>query len=503
MPASIENVDNTLTARELGYLRYLRGMALQPPDSWAGFYRTPSEGMNFGLRFQIAFMGYALYALARRTPAYRAPYAAALRDLIERMAQAETWAYWLNGARSLQARANLPKSRMQNAVEFVHTKMGTPGFIPPDPCQQGNIQYSAHLASLLGFYQMLTDDARYDREGLYLRAEADGEQFEFHYTHSSLSRHLAAQMQESHFGGVCCEPGRAYVACNNHVCISNLLYDRLHGTDLAQANGRWAEWVEKKMLTGGLNNGLPLPAPNGLLSVAYMSELHLPLPVSFNLTDAWGLAFMAAWQPGMVGQIYPRLRRRLKADKQGQLHLGSLGPTESLEISTSALNTAFAAVLAREMGDTATQAGLLAWAESQLEPVSDPVGGYYYQAKPAPYVTALLAIAEALPAEGGGLYSLMSWRPDFAAPYLAEVSPEVEVSAASYEAGVLEIELRGQPGTAFRLRIENCANPEIIRFDQSEIRPGSPAADYDPAEQTLSLNLRLATGESRLFCNWK
>ncbi len=498
---SIEAIAIGLTERDLGHLKYLHKLAMQPAQNWEGFYRTPNESMNFALRFQIAFAGYALFGLARRTPAYRAPYAAALKALIGRMTQAETWAYWLNAARHSQSSSEQTIQRsgkLQEAVDFAHSRLGLGGSISPDPCLQGNIQYSAHLASLLGFYELLTGDDYFDKEGLVLRAEAEDQLFEFRYTHTQLAEHLHAQMEESHFGGVCCEPGRAYVACNNHVCISNLLHDRLHGTQLAGANARWAEWVEKRMLTGGLKGGLPLPAPNGLLSVAYMPDLRLSIPISFNLTDAWGLAFMAAWQPDMVRQIYPRLRRRLKAGPDGQLRLGSVGPTESFEISSEALNTAFATVLAREMGDSETFKGLLAWADANFEPVETNEQGRYYAARPAPYVTALLTLAQALSAEGGGLYEMVRWQPDFSLPYLVEVSPDLDVCGAVGAEGELRISLRGRPGRAFTLRFENCPPPLRIIFAGTEISPESAAIHYKKTTQRLSLELTQFSHESSL-----
>src|SRR5690349_4910416 len=99
---AFKRAERGLAEHDQEHLKYLSRLALQPLDSWEGFYLTPSEGMNFALRFQIAFAGYALYGLARLTPAYRVPYAAALKALIERMAQAETWSYWLSAARHSQ-----------------------------------------------------------------------------------------------------------------------------------------------------------------------------------------------------------------------------------------------------------------------------------------------------------------------------------------------------------------------------------------------------------------
>lgn len=478
-----------LSAAELGHLKYLLKLTEQPTGEWAGFYHTPAEGMNFGLRFQLAFSTYALYGLARRTPAYRAPYLTGLEKLVEKMLRPEVWAYWFQAAvRSLPlANASQPPAK-PNAVEVLHSRLGiASSAIAPDPCQEGNVQYSGHLASMLGFYELLSDNDRYDTPGFVLQAESRGRQYEFAYTHSSLAERIHAQMSQNYFHGVCCEPGRAYAACNNHACISNVLHDRLHGTDYAAVNQGWAGWVRDKMLTG--RNPLPLPAPNGLLSVAYMPDLHLPIPVSFNLTDAWGLAFMAAWEPETVRKIYPRFRKRLKSKGDG-LRLSSRGPNEKFEISTEAINTGFALLLAREMGDQPTAERLLYYADEQFCPTQNEQG-FSYTARPAPYVTALFALARALPEDGGGLASLLQWRPNFAEPYLASVSnPECQVKSAENIAGEgLFLKISGTSGAPLELNLENMERTEAIRVNQTDLATSSGTILYDEATRTSRLTL--------------
>src|SRR5436189_4065589 len=78
----------------LGFLNYLHRVLAQPRGSWDGFYAPQSPSMNFALRYQLAFGAYAVAALAGRTPAYRAPYAEALRGAIEKMLDVASWGYW-------------------------------------------------------------------------------------------------------------------------------------------------------------------------------------------------------------------------------------------------------------------------------------------------------------------------------------------------------------------------------------------------------------------------
>jgi hypothetical protein len=484
---------SVMDKNEIKYLNYLLRLANQPGGEWQGFYQSASEGMNFGLRFQLAFSGYALYGLARRTPAYRTPYAKGLENLIEKMLRPEVWAYWFQGAtRNLPVVSGVAVK--PNAVEVLHSRLGlASSAISPDPCREGNVQYSGHLASLLGFYELLSGDRRYDDPGFVLRAMARGKLYEFPYTHTTLAARIHEQMAENYFHGVCCEPGRAYAACNNHACISNLLYDQLHGTNYAAVNQNWAEWVREKMLTR--SGPLPLPAPNGLLSVAFMPDLHLPVPLSFNLTDAWGLAFMASWQPELVREIYPRFRQRLKPKGDG-LRLGSRGPNEKFEISTEAINTGFALLLAREMGDRETAAKLQHYADKHFER-TESENEVFYAVKPAPYVTALFALAQALPKEGGGLASLLNWRPDFSQPYLANVSGEdIYVKQAGYETPGIVVKLETRLGSAVKLEFENLNEPLQLQINQVEMSLNSGVGHYNPDSKQLTVEFEPDSAES-------
>jgi hypothetical protein len=155
-----------------------------------------------------------------------------------------------------------------------------------------------------------------------------------------------------------------------------------------------------------------------------------------------------------------------------------------------ALNTAFAAVFAREMGDQATFERLLAYANHQFDPTGGEKGQRYYQAKPAPYVTALLALALALPESGGGLRSLLEWRPDFKAPYLAEVSPGVDVTAAEWDGQTLRIRLQGLPGAPVELKFDNLAFRPIVRVEGVKAAQAEIISSFKDGNLILSLKLR-------------
>src|SRR5438552_7349851 len=139
-----------LDLRGLGFLNYLHRVLAQPLGSWDGFYVSQSPSMNFALRYQLAFGAYAVAALARRTPAYRAPYAEALRGAIEKMLDVASWGYWrVAGAGQEQATgaANTagPLSGGHVAVLLGPHSARMASGPPSDPIVRDNLQYSGHL----------------------------------------------------------------------------------------------------------------------------------------------------------------------------------------------------------------------------------------------------------------------------------------------------------------------------------------------------------------------
>src|SRR5215212_3477283 len=274
-----------LTRDDLGHLHYLQQTLAQPLDQWAGFYTPLADSMNFGLRFQVAFAAYAVAALALQTPAYRRPYAAMLHAAAERMRDVRIWGYW---RKPVDAAEPDPRTSGHLAV-LLTPHQRRPLGPPADPIVEGNVQFSGHFGTVLGLYERLTGDDQYDRPFL-LGDPASGVAYE--YTHSAVAARLVAQMQHNDFGGICCEEGVAYVACNNHAMTTNALHDATHGTDYGAVAARWLDWVRRRMVLKG-------PALRGLFATCYLRDMHLSAPVAFNFTDSWGLAFLLPFDPAL------------------------------------------------------------------------------------------------------------------------------------------------------------------------------------------------------------
>lgn len=447
-----------LNRDDIGHLHYLHALAVQPVSDWRGWYEARSESANYARRFQIAFSGYALAGLAMRTPAYRKPYAEALRGLIERMIGRETWQYWA-----------------------AHDDR-----LPPDPIIKGNVQYSGHLSCLIGLYEKISGDDRYDSDFLL---RWDDEHF-LAYSHRGVAEAIHSQQLANPYHGVPCEPGNVYAPCNNHAALSNILYDDRHGTHMAAVNEEWVRWAKKHMFARK-----PLPLPQGVVSVVYMTQLKMAAPVSFNFTDAWGLAFMTPYSRELVEQHYPRFRAQFgKGSDLACLH--SAGINDRMEISNTALNTGFAYVLAREMGDHELAVRLRRWADETLQPVQQENKRYYAAAKPAPYVTALFALGDAL--EEGSMGKLFSraWRHErFDEPYLERVSEGIDVRAADYDSKTRRLALSLFPVGGE----QQAVRAELVCKNIPSLSGCSGIADdewqYDVSAATVTIRTRIHRGK--------
>jgi hypothetical protein len=444
-----------LSLESLGHLNYLQGILTQPREEWEGFYRAQSASMNFALRYQLAFATYALALMATRTPAYRKPYVGAMRAAVERMLQPEVWSYWHlpegQGA-SVPFRSGAASGHV--AVLVSPHRQGAVGSAPSDPIARDNLQYSGHLSTMLGLYEKVSGDKRYD-EPFTLRDPRSG--VEFTYTHSEVAARIHTQMRQNSFGGVCCEPGMAYVPCNNYAMASNSLHDALHGTKMSEANGGWLETVRRKMVLRG-------PAARGVFGTAFMKDLKLATPVAFNFTDAWGLAFLMPFDRELVRKLYRKFRRKVEREGDGT-YVGSSPLSERMEISDVAVNTGFGLILARGMGDKRMAQAMESYVRAKFDAGWEGDHYFYRGAPRSLHATALYALAGAIDTSAANFERLFAgsvteMRDD--RPYLIEVA-----DASGTERGVLS-----------ELRTPHSAGVGVCR------------AEYDAEAQVLHIGLR-------------
>jgi hypothetical protein len=481
----------------LGHLNYLHSILTQPPGQWEGFYRAQSPTMNFAVRYQLAFATYALAVMSRRTPAYRAPYAEAMQAAIERMLDVAVWGYWRAAEPASGGAGSMASSGHVAVLLSPHQRM--PAGPPSDPIVRDNLQYSGHLSTMLGLYEKVTGDTRYDSP---FTLEDPDSGVSYTYTHTEVAERIYKQMLANPFGGVCCEPGMAYVPCNNYALASNTLHDTLHGTDYSEVNGGWLRTVRRKMVLHG-------PAVRGVFGASYMKDLHLATPVAFNFTDAWGLAFLLPFDRALVKKLYSKFRRKVERAGAEGAYVGSSSVSEKMEISDVPVNTGFGLILARGLGDTRLADAFHRYVTAQFDAGWE---GDRYLYKVAPrtlHATALYALAASI--EPGGEDFARLFRdpldPTVANyPYLDRVldpSGRVGVCQAEYnvQERTLRVGLRQVGGPGFLKQAEPLDVTLVVKNASShhQIGAGGRAlteADYTfDADGALRLPVRVEPSE--------
>jgi Linalool dehydratase/isomerase len=479
-----------LDLRSLGYLNYLHSVLSQPLGSWDGFYTPQSSSMNFALRYQLAFGAYAVAALAQQTPAYRTPYAEALGGAIDKMLHVASWGYW-RAAEQTPGDAGAASSG-HVAVLLSPRSARLPVGPPSDPIVRDNLQYSGHLSSMLGLYEKLTGDNVYDRP-FTLQDQESG--VAYTYTHSEVAARIHDQMLENRFGGVCCESGIAYVPCNNHALSSNALHDALHGTQWSRSNARWLRSVRSKMVLKG-------PALRGIFAVCYLKGMGHAAPVAFNFTDAWGLAFLMPFDRPLVQKQYGKFKSRLSSKEPHMAYLSSSSLNERLEISDVAINTGFALIVARGMGDLELASRIENYSTGAFGADWEGAGYFYRGAARTLHTTALYALAAAIEPGGEDFARLFNAPPEPSAmhlPYLSQVSGSQErvgVSRARYSPASKTLDLafrqvgepaalRNAPPAEIRATLGNIGSHPQIAVDGTLVSEDECVRDPDGALHIL------------------
>src|SRR5215475_9342411 len=136
---------------QVGALRRMLNLAGQLPDDWSGMQGPTTMQEDFGgLRFQLAYMSYALALThVHRLPAAPGLFKEPFEQLIEKMLSPDVWAYW-----HYVSTGNGPINRNQ-------------GELPAqwNPVVKDNIMYSAYIQSMALMYRYLFRDDRFAKEG--------------------------------------------------------------------------------------------------------------------------------------------------------------------------------------------------------------------------------------------------------------------------------------------------------------------------------------------------
>ncbi len=396
-----------LSNRLLAYLNTFETLAEQPTNRWDGFTASLNEEKNFALRYQIAFACYALGALCLHPDADTSEQERCLNTmalLIDRMMQRRVWAYYA----------------IKAELEGLST----------DPIRKDNIEYSGHLAMMIGWFEMAGGDSRYDEPFTLLWSSTE----QFVYTHTTLVETMWQQMHDSPHRGVNSITGHTHIIHMNQALWALALYDALHGSTYAAINDEWIAFLQRKMVLRG-----PYLPGRGVFSALYLKRMNMPMNASLNLADAWTLAMLAPLYPELAQQLMPRFQRCVRRqqgtmppppppplppaptdEERDQEAPPPLPPTphppatpvehacipsasrwQTEQISDETLTTGFGHLLAVHMDDHALAEAMVHYADSHFAPVEEDGARWYRGGTVSSYTTALLALGEA-----GGLHTL-------------------------------------------------------------------------------------------------
>ena len=212
-------------AMDAELLRWCYDLAHQPDDGLKGLDWGEQFHGGTQLRYQLNAYCWALslYA-ANHLPNAPRQVTEALAKLVEKHTDLRVWRYW----RTLNLLGNLDAN--------------------PDPIVRDNIMFSAFLGDVLNMYEAATGDHRFDEAGSLTFVWSDGR--EFPYDHHSIIEAVHANYERSDLGFYPCEPGWSFTVCNVMGAQSMYGHDRLHGTELWDANrDSWQRTLEQEYLT--------------------------------------------------------------------------------------------------------------------------------------------------------------------------------------------------------------------------------------------------------------
>ena len=355
-----------LTERARGWLRFLWDKATTPDDWSSGgephawWDRVSTPPMCAFPRFDLWDTSYALPVMAEATPAWREVYARIARELVER--HTTFWAAidWLTligpdpgvdryppewqifTPAPLQGRYPLP-GWTANGVE--------PWGLQPDPIgADGFLGHRGFFDLLLGVYRYLSGDDRWDRpfsvSGYQDRA--------FSWTHPRIAELVSAQMA-ARPQGPHCENTKIWPLCVSGAGLGLQLYDALHGTALHAPYHRWVEFARAHYMRLTHRGELD-----------WFALYYDPIEERVATVETMSAYFALIITP----YVYPQQREFAELLYELAVHrLAWDNPSRPvLQLVRDPRFLAAALFMARELGDTTTEARLRTVAEHDFEP---------------------------------------------------------------------------------------------------------------------------------------
>jgi hypothetical protein len=343
------------TPEDLQWIRYALDLGLQPRDSWEGFSFI-DQFREGAVRYQLNHLAYTLAMSSyTRTPAFTGYVAEAQRNAIEKMLDPRIWRYWA----------------LENLWGYLTWD--------PDPVKKDNIMYSAYYGTMLGMYETVTGDHRYDAPGaLTLRWGKNSYEYDF----GSLTDVVREQMLGSPYCVYPCEPNWIYPYCNTYGLNAAIMYDRLHGKG-------WPEELIERVREGLEGNFV---LPDGRWASARSSLIGLKLPGAATGYDALMAYWLYPGLPDVAQRSWWLARERLTKAGQNGGSAWEVAPRSwdrvdpgDYSLGNATFSNVTVALAAREMGDEEAARAL----ERRLEEVPTVEAGGVRRFEDASVYTSL------------------------------------------------------------------------------------------------------------------
>ena len=330
-------------------------------------------------RYSIAFMTY-FFALEQyhKLPAWREYIQPRMDRLILKMLRKEVWQYW---------------AIRSKGVSLIEPLLNTPYPEEHDPIAKKNIMYSGHLGQMIGLYEMLYRDMKWDEPGSLVFKWSDSEQYV--YNNYSLQKVMYDQMVNNSYHSIECEPNAVFGECNQHPILSFMLYDQVHGTNLAEARKLFLDFFLEKMFINPVTHetivmylvkqktiwSQEFCSPgNGLALVTVPLAWLGILQANASISNGWNGAFMHAWEPALIERHYPYQKAR-HVIEDPETNTAQM----KVEMITDQIAVPLFAMLSAEVGDTDTRDKLIAWCKDFYKPTWDN-GMLHYPVREDTYV---------------------------------------------------------------------------------------------------------------------
>jgi len=253
--------------------------------------------------------------------------------------------------------------------------------------------YSGHLGQMIGLYEMLYRDMKWDEPGSLVFKWSDSEQYV--YNNYSLQKVMYDQMVNNSYHSIECEPNAVFGECNQHPILSFMLYDQVHGTNLAEARKLFLDFFLEKMFINPVTHetivmylvkqktiwSQEFCSPgNGLALVTVPLAWLGILQANASISNGWNGAFMHAWEPALIERHYPYQKAR-HVIEDPETNTAQM----KVEMITDQIAVPLFAMLSAEVGDTDTRDKLIAWCKDFYKPTWDN-GMLHYPVREDTYV---------------------------------------------------------------------------------------------------------------------